>query len=640
MADPVGKRLVGFDSAAAPSGTDVIYSDQGTGEVKMTLDQAAGYAQKPFAATDVPTTQGASMVGFRGPEVGEVPKTVYLNLIETVRVSRWGADPSQTAAANLTALQKALNAKTKACLVYRDGDYHVNGALQTNPGAIIYHEGAGPGASRLVQDNFTSDLLTFNMNFAQGGGIDGLTLTSNVGSAGAQGSSGVALRVTNANDSFFARNFEILSYDQCIEVNGSFYPAFLNGRLLYFAKCGVHLTAFTGVSTSSTAGSRWHGLKISNFGYTGAAPENSIGMWLEQGSGEYFDLVDITQVGRGVVAQPPAGSYVRFMKFRSVLADTSLYEGWTFDGSAAPVVDIRMVDCYAAGSGGGIYRPLNSTRGAGLLTLGANLDDLNWVGGEIRDNDCGGWDHQGGSNCRLTGGASVTRNSRRVVQSWESSPPASYNNTYPGVHVHAGVSDWAIVGCDIGNFSLGVFNVQQAEGIVIDGGASQRFRIVGNNLSNPGTGKQPIANGSSSTNYVIDNNLPIQTLSTNVKTGQHASCATVGTVPAGSTVYIGCNGQQANEADTQVMMHRPGLTTQIIIRAIGGGPGGSETFTYTLYANGFTTGMTGQLTGSQTFLVLTANAQQLNAGDAISMKLVTSSNAAAVRHQIAIAVDG
>ncbi|MCM2495715.1 hypothetical protein ACVCIH_27845 [Burkholderia glumae] len=595
--------------------------------------QAQALANRTEALADnTDSANGARIVGFKGPLPNESGRNVYLNLIEQVRVSRWNVDPNQSAAANNAGMQRAIAAKgSKACFVFAEGDYHFSDKIPTIAGMISYFRGDGTGVTRFVQDNLKSDLLEFNLGYAQGGGIEGITLTSNV-EPGEQGSSGVALRVTNANDNFFARHFEILSYDQGVELNGSYQPSFKDGRILYFGKFGIHMTPYTG-GTTETAGSKWDELKISNYGYTGPSPENSIGLFIEQGSGEFFSRFDITQTGRGVVVKAPSGSWGRFLKFREVLSDTSLFEGWTFDGTLGQIVDVRMTDCYSAGSGGGVFRPNGSTRGAGLLTIGPNLDDLSWLGGEIRDNDCGGWDHRGGTNCRLGGQVSITRNSRRVVMPFDVNPPSSFSNVYPGVIARAGVSYWALDGATIGNASLGVFNVEQAEAVVIEQGASRGFKIQNCTLDNPGTGKLPIANGSTTNDWIIKDNSPLQTLGVNTSTRWSIQCKSIGTIAASAIAYIGPNGQFVSVWSDPYIAEMAGIVTELYASCLDA-PGDGETFTYTVFLNGYPTSIAGTITGNaKRSIYITGITVRYLTQDQLSLEVKTSSGARVTSHQ-------
>jgi len=578
------------------------------------------------SAATFDTANGSTIIKVKGPLPNEVFSNIYYNAIEVKHLRRWGVSPDNPASVNRLGLQRAIAAADKSELVFPEGAVKIDSAVSTAAGQNIYLTGRGCGVSRLLTTSLSADLVVFNMGFAQGGGVQGLTLGSDV-AFGAKGSSGSALKVINSNDQFMCKDFEVVSYGTCINVVGSYQPSFKDFRLLFFSDKGVFIAPFTGGPTE-TVGSRWANAKVSNYGYTGTSPEAAIGFDIQQGSGEFFDTIDVQQAGIPFKIAPPAGSFARFLKFRTMLADTAFYEGWVFDGSAAPVFNIRLLDCWVSGAGGGAARPAGSTRGAGLLTKGAQLDDLTWIGGELRDNDCGGWDHQGGTHCRMIG-ASVTRNSRRL----------GFNNSYPGVRIHANVGSFALIGNDIGNFSKGVFDVEQAEGIYIEPGVSNDIRIEGNDLRSPGTGKVPLVNGSTSANGVIANNLPQQFPGTNVAKGQALTANSNGSVAANTTVYMGMSGASASALNAHMMVTDPGIISQFVVE-VAGAPGAGQSFTYTVMVNDVATAMTGGISGGGSFRFQLPNlGVTVNAGDRISIRLVTSSGAAVTQHRWMLKID-
>ncbi|RQZ74789.1 MULTISPECIES: hypothetical protein [Burkholderia] len=632
IADGIGPLLPISEDVAAAAEQARTAATAATAAAQQASDVAADAANIARGLSDADDpTKGAALVAFKGPLENEVAKNVYLNFIEVCRVSRWGVDPERTAAENTELLRNAIAAKTKARFVYRDGDYHVNDVLAHGAGNLVYHEGDGAGVSRLVQDNLTADLLRFDINFAQGGGIDGLTLTSNV-DAGAAGSSGIALNITNANDSFIVRNFEILSYQKQIELNGCYQVSIDSGRLLYYSKFAIHYSPYTG-GTSETSGNRWRNLKVSNFGYTGLNPELALGLWMEQGSGEFFETVDITQSGRAVLVQPPRGSWCRFLRFTDVMADTSLYEGWTLDGTTGAVFDVEMMKCYSAGSGGGVFRPTGSDRGAGLVTLGDGLDDVRWIVGTLRDNDCGGWTHRGGTNIRLLG-TTISRNSRRVSINGDPNPPGFYNNTYPGVRISNNAGSCSLFGCTIGNVSLGVFNVEQAEAIVIDPGTSDNIMITGNRLDSPGPGHLPISNGTSGSNVVISNNTPKATLGTNLSDRIALGFGSITKPPVNFAGFLTSGGFVS---DVRANPHVLGQISLVVGFYVGvsDAPGAGETFTYTAFHNGAKVdAMTGTNTGTSQFVtIVTSGSFRASPTDELVLELRSSANATPTYHR-------
>lgn len=566
-----------------------------------------------LASTALQPGDPASDISFLGPLTDEVANTVQTNLVETVNVSRWNVKPANSAAVNTANMLKAIAANTKAEFVFQAGDYSFNDKLAVPNDKSLYFKGAGPGATRLIQTDLTKDLIEFDIDNGQcGGGVRGLTITADV-PFGDRGSSGIGLSVKRANDNFVCRDFEVVAFDKGIRVEGSYYPQFSNFRVLYFANYGAQIAPFTGAGTDGAGANFAHG-KISNFGFTGDRSA-SIGMDIQQASGEFFDTIDITTTNIGVKVAPPVGSHARYLFMTKVLADSCDTYGWLLDGSNAPVVANEMAMCWAS----------NTQGDAGVRIVGANLDDLRWIGGWVRDGREEGVRLAGGKNVVFTG-VSITRNS------------AAANNTYSGFVVSADVNDWAVLICRIGNVSTTVNTSTQLHNIHIEAGASQNFRIIGNDLRDPGTGGLPIKNDVTVDNWIIDKNLPIATIGTNRDTSADFSGVSVGTVGAGLTRYLGSVGQQASELDSYLMVGRSGIATQLVVQ-ISDQPGVGESFTYTVRKNDVDTGMAGVISGTGVFQLVSSVPFNVSAADRLSLKLVTSAGAAASRHRWVINID-
>ncbi|MBS87138.1 MAG: hypothetical protein CMN64_04470 [Sphingobium sp.] len=562
---------------------------------------------------ELSASDGSDLIGFKQTGTGAAEETVQTALRRSVWVDQYkqviDADDTQC-------IVRAISSGASK-LLFQNRDYLVTGEIII-PG-LKFLRGDGMGCTRIVQMNMTANLLKFAMVFAQAGGISDITLTSNVASFGDSGSTGTALIIENANDNFVCERFDIISYNKQITFTGGYQAHFRDFRCLFFTDHGIKLDAYS--AGHEIAGTQWQSGKISNFGFLGD-PEASIGLWMLQGSGEFFRDIDITMVGLGSVGAPPVNSWVRFARFDNVLADSCYYEGWTWDGGAGGyVLDIEMKGCWAAGAGGGAFRPSGSERGAGMVIKGIALDDLRVIGGTFRDNDCGGVDIQGGSNVRFSG-TSISRNSRRL----------GYNNVYPGVRVRANVSNWSFQNCRIGNFSLGVFDVQQAENFVIETGASANFTILGCDLSNPGPGKQPFLNGSTSTNFTLSGNSPRRAAPLNLSEQQPLSNLCSATIAAGASSFVGPNGNAADAFSSAHIIDRPGVITRTKI-AVPSPPGAGQSYTYTVYLNGNPTGMTGQITGSAQAAVIEA-AFLVAENDTLATLVAASAGAAVVRHNV------
>lgn len=555
----------------------------------------------------------ASDISFLGPLADEVANSVQSNLVETINVSRWNVKPGNTAVVNTANMLKAIAANTNAEFVFQAGDYRFNDVLAVPNNKSLYLRGAGPGATRLIQTDLTKGLVEFDIANAQcGGGVISMTLMADV-PFGDGGSTGIGLSVKRANDNFVCRYFEIVGFDKALRIEGSYYAQFAHFRILYFAEYGVLFAPFVGAGTDGAGTGMSYG-KISNFGFTGDGSA-SIGIDFQQASGEFIDTIDVTVTNVGVRVAPPVGSFARYLFMTKVLADTCNTYGWHFDGSNAPVVANELSMCWAS----------NTQGAAGVRAEGANLDDLRWRGGWIRDGRQEGARLAGGQHI-IFDTASITRNS------------ASLDNTYSGLCVSSGVSDWAALNCLIGNVSTTVNTSTQLHNILIEPGGSQNFRIIGNDLRSPGAGGLSINNNSTLDNWIIDKNLPLVTPGTNRDTSADFVGVSVGTVAAGSTVYLGPTGQQASQLDAHLMIGRSGVVTQIVVQ-VTNAPGASESFTYTVQKNDVDTAMTGSISGAGSFQFVSATPFTVSAADRLTLKLVTSAGAIASRHRWVINVD-
>lgn len=105
---------------------------------------------------------------------------------------------------------------------------------------------------------------------------------------------------------------------------------------------------------------------------------------------------------------------------------------------------------------------------------------------------------------------------------------------------------------------------------------------------------------------------------------------TTATVAAGATTYLGASGQQA----TDIARYSAGGTARIIGFFISttAFPGAAQSYTYTLYKNGVSTGVSGTISGAAQNTVFVAANVSLVANDTFSVQLVCSGAAAAAYH--------
>ncbi|CDO34558.1 glycosyl hydrolase family 28-related protein [Novosphingobium sp. KN65.2] len=585
----------------------VILSDD-VDVVKVTRDLAI----QSFSASS-----GASLIGF-SQSATYAAGTVGAKLKQFVSVKD---APYNAKGDNSTDDTSAINSAitavsaTGGILYFPPGIYKISSALTiTSP---IYLVGAGMKNTIIRQSNASGNGVNFNYaSLTQGGGISGITIEAGAGwlTSGFQGSgsTGYGLSVKNGNGMFIAENIGIHNFQFGIQCLGSFYNQFKSFQILYTTSYGILLDVN---GSQEGAGNSFRDGKISNFGFTGTNTA-SVGINIKQASGEFFDTIDVTTMNTGINIAPVAGHPCRYLFMTKVLGDSCLTRNWLFDGTNEDVVANEFLQCWSSNS-----------QGDGIRILGANLENLKWVSGWVRDSAFHGVNLDGGSNVSFNG-TEITRNS------------AASSNTYNGVDVAAGVSEWKLIGCTIGNVSTTVNTSTQLHNVNVAVGASQNFIIEDCDLRSPGSGGFSVNNGTTSLNYIIHGNLPQQYPLTNVVRGANLTGTSVGTVAAGATVYMGGDGAQANEGDAYMLLGRPGLVSQLVVE-VDTAPGAGQTYTYTVRKNGVDTAMTGTISGAASFqLVNTANYFTVSAADRLSLKLVTSAGAAVARHRWVISVDG
>jgi hypothetical protein len=531
---------------------------------------------------------------------------------DVVNVKDFGA-VGDNVADDTAAIQTAIDSGA-AKIYLSKGIYKVSSELLIAAPVLLM--GDGPKASVIRQTGSTANGLNFDFpSFVQGGGVIGLSVESGFGwvSGGFQGSgsTGIGIQVKFCNGKFLAENYGVHNFDTSVVVAGSYYTWWTNGEHLYAKTATLIVDTSDGLSTGVIgAGNSFVESKYSNFGFSGDNA-NSIGIKLLASGGDFFRGIDCTSFKNGVSVKPTTGKQVLYSFFNNVLADSSTEDCWVFDGTDGLVWSVECVGCW------GSY----STNKAGLLTKGANLDSVRWIGGRLRENGRQGWSHEGGKNVQLVG-LEIAANSKLT------------SNTYDGVLIAANVSSWGISSCRIGNYASSLTG--QANGITISAGTSQNFRIIGNDLSDYGVGKTPIANGSSLGNFLVSNNMPLQAAGNNSSSRIGFNGGSAGVPAAGGTYYLGAAGSYASVNANPFVVAIAGLITGFYA-AVSTDPGAGESFTYTVYKNGVATAMTGAISGSGSFSVsVIANAFTVDPNDFVTLQLVTSAGAASSIHYFSI----
>ncbi len=575
----------------------------------ITFDYSATYQPGTLGKwlQDLALSTGATFVGTVASGAGATTRTVQDKTRDIVSVFDWLTDAQRADVRARTgalgaALAVALNAAVPAAIAagatdiwFPSGSYVINntsGLVTVDP---VVLRGGGPQKTIIRQTNSAGDGVSFAYpTLKQGGGIVGMTVEAGAGwqSGGFQGvgSTGVGIQLQNANDVFLSQNISVNNFDYSITVKGCYQSTWENFRCLYFTQRGIQVDVSPTDGTIG-AGNRFAFGKVSNFGFAGTA-SGSFGVELRAGGGDFFGpFIDITGCGSGWVIKPPTGQQVLYASFTECYGDTSVFDNWVFDGTDGKVWATTCTACWAAFAAGG----------AGIKTLGSQLDGLQWNGGNLRENGHQGWIHSGGSNVYLDG-VFVMSNGKAA------------SNTYPGVQIAGGVSDWAVTNCRIGNGMSSL--TTQAEGIKIDAGLSQNFVISNCNLTAPGSGKVPIANGSSLLNWEISGNLPKLAVGTNTSDALPVTGTQTSTIAA---------------TFARTKASRSAVISEFSVTA-GAAPGGGNAFIYTVWVNGVAQPMTGTMSGSDTTLTVTANPVPITKGDIYELRLTNTGSPSTTDH--------
>lgn len=497
-----------------------------------------------------------------------------------------------TAAINAAITFAAL---TGSMVFFPAGIYAISSLITINSNIILF--GAGSWKTYILQTNNILGALYFNPNYATGGGIRDISLHAVTTNPGQTKSSGIGLRVNRANGNFFATNIDINGFATGIQSAANFYTFFQNFEVLNASAVAIHSAVKPALGGYfDSAGVFWGQAKLSNFG-TSSFNGASVGILIESASGDHYTSLDATVFNQGVVIKPPAGSFTNFLFFDRVLADTSIIAGWTIDGTNGSVFSTSMTDCWAA----------FTTAGRGVEIVGALVSGFKWVNGNIRENGTDGVLIANGTKI-IFSAVDITKNSITV------------NNTFDGVSITGAGVSCQIVGCAIGNFASTAPNGQRY-GVSIGPAFAGTALISSNDLA--GNLTAPLINQAVAGSVKAVDNFPIQT---NVAraSGEVIRGASIGTIAAGSTNYLGPNAQQALEVNNYWVSANPGNVIRLYV-AFDIAAGGGQTYTATLNVNGVGSALTGVTAG---FLIdVFAPTVVINSGDVIDIVLVTSAGA-------------
>lgn len=573
----------------------------------------------PTSINDLSTTANSnSPAGTDSPVDGDNFLRAHASFIATLRnklsgvvnlVGDYGADP--TGVLSSVAAIEAAAASGYAEIVVPEGVYLIDDDVDiTLPVTFI-----GKGSKNTVfrQTGAAKNGVNFNFpSLTQGGGLVGISIEAGTGwiTAGNQGtgSTGVALKITLSNGKFICDDVGLHNFAHGLQLLGCYHVTFRSSEVLYFQERGIYV-AKSGSTTG--AGNLIADSKVSNFGFSGTNT-NSLGLLIAGSGGEIIRHTDFTSANKNIQIKPPAGSQVLYCDFDTVRGDTAATTNWEIDGTDGLVWSTRVSNGWAA----------YSTAGPGVDILGTNVNGLAWDGGSIRENGTNGVRLRVGTNVRFSD-VEVSSNSKASA------------NVSAGVLIDANVSGWAFEGSRIGNFASSITG--HAENISIAAGTSSGFRIIGCDLSNPGAGKSPLANGSSSLSWTISGNYPKQNLGLNASDRFNFAGGSLTTVAAGATTYLTHLGQGSLGAAPYIV-DKPGAVARIRVN-VPTAPGVGQTFTYTLMVNGVATSMNFAISGTDTEATYTLNNSLLSILDELELRLVASAGAAVTTHSFSVSIE-
>jgi hypothetical protein len=537
-------------------------------------------------------------------------RTLANRFADVVNVKDFGAigDGIADDTAAIQAAINAANSKGGALIEIPAGTYKLSSALTiTQPNFI---KGAGIGITILVQTNGTADCLYFNYSsFLAGGGLEDISIHAGIKNPinpSVMGSTGNGLRIKKANGGFSSQRIDIRSFSTGIRIAESYYVRVIDFQVLYADNCGIILDTPNGGATS--AGIIFSKGKVSNFGFSGNN-SSSIGICFKQSSGDFLDSIDITSFNTGVQIKPTAiDDSVLFLFANQVLADTCLNDSWDIDGTIPNKIGaLEFVECWAA----------FSVNGNGLRIRG-NPTGIQWTSGRIRENGRNGILVEGGKNISILG-AHISQNSKTV------------DLLYDGIKI-VSADSISINATRIGNFASGLAT-RQGDGIKVDATFAGELQIIGCDLSDAGAGRQGFVNNSLVKPMISGNKPNLYGYNQNIN--HVMQVCTPANVGSGTTTYLGLNGENITEVNVLFVAPIRGTITEMRMQC-NTPPGVGQTFTYTLRVSTAgvinDTSLVGVISGSSSEVISFGNIF-VDAGQVITIKLVTSAGAALSKHR-------
>jgi hypothetical protein len=201
--------------------------------------------------------------------------------------------------------------------------------------------------------------------------------------------------------------------------------------------------------------------------------------------------------------------------------------------------------------------------------------------------------------------------------------PVTSTGTIIGA-VASNTTDTAAIGLDFSAVTFSSYAIHTPGFTIGSAGA-----IGSTGLPTSGTHAGSICTNSSGAFYQVAGNCYVQTTYPG---------ATSATVAASTTTYLGANGAQSTVAATYWASGQTYSSAKISI-ATSTAPGASQTYTYTLYDGGTSTGISCTISGGAAFSCTASGAYAISQYDALYIQVTTSAGATAGYHRYALEMD-
>jgi hypothetical protein len=235
-------------------------------------------------------------------------------------------------------------------------------------------------------------------------------------------------------------------------VTGGVVDSFENFNILQSKTAGVEL---------NSAGNDYFFDKIFISNYGGADPSTA-GFYVLKGNAVYATGIDVLSTKKGLLIQPSGSTSIEWHWYTNCVFDTCSDTGVRIYGDVGTVVKgISFTNSWASSCNEGVY-----VAGSGTV------DSISFLQHRSYSNATDGYGVGNGNNISFV--------DCQAIGNGISSP-----NVYAGFSIAGGVTRVRVVGCRSGNTS--VIGGTQANGLVLNPGASDYLTIVGNDFSNNGT---------------------------------------------------------------------------------------------------------------------------------------------------------